>query len=109
MHLSLTAKAYGAAGQADSAGHAMAILKVHQVKALKELHEDSSEPGLRQELCSAIDFVLRAAKVMARALSQTMSTMVILESHHWLNPAEIREFNKVRFLDAAYLTRWPLR
>lgn len=54
MHLSLTAKAYSAAGRTDSAGHAMAILKVYQVKALKELHEDSSEPGLRQELCSAI-------------------------------------------------------
>ncbi len=42
----LAAKAYSAAGQAASALHAMAILQVHQAKALKEMHEGSSDPGL---------------------------------------------------------------
>ncbi len=44
------AKAYSAAGQAASALHAMAILQVHQAKALKQVHEGSTDPGLMQEL-----------------------------------------------------------
>ncbi len=43
------AKAYSAAGQAASALHAMAILQVHQAKALKQVHESSTDPGLMQE------------------------------------------------------------
>ncbi len=49
----LVAKAYSAAGQAGSALHAMAILQVHQAKALKQVHEGSTDPGLMQELRSA--------------------------------------------------------
>ncbi len=41
----LMAKAYGAAGQAASALHAMALLQVHQAKALKQLHEGGADPG----------------------------------------------------------------
>ncbi len=41
----LAAKAYSAAGQAASALHAMAILQVHQAKALKQVHEGSTEPA----------------------------------------------------------------
>ncbi len=39
----LAAKAYSAAGQAASALHAMAILQVHQAKALKQVHEGSTD------------------------------------------------------------------
>ncbi len=46
----LTAKAYGAAEQAASALHAMALLQVHQAKALKQLHEGDADPGVLQEL-----------------------------------------------------------
>ncbi|KAL0180336.1 hypothetical protein M9458_025778, partial [Cirrhinus mrigala] len=46
----LAAKAYGAAGQAASALHEMAILQVYQAKALRQLHKGSSDPGLMQEL-----------------------------------------------------------
>ncbi|KAI2647734.1 Transcription intermediary factor 1-beta [Labeo rohita] len=42
----LAVKAYGAAGQAASALHAMAILQVYQAKALKQLHESSSDSGV---------------------------------------------------------------
>ncbi len=42
----LAAKAYSAAGQAASALRAMAILQVHQAKALKQVHEGSTDPGL---------------------------------------------------------------
>ncbi len=39
----LAAKAYSAAGQAASALHAMAILQVHQAKAVKQVHEGSTD------------------------------------------------------------------
>lgn len=39
----LAAKAYSAAGHATYPLNAMAILEVHQAKALKELHEGRSE------------------------------------------------------------------
>ncbi len=39
----LKAKAYSAAGQAASALHAMAILQVHQAKALKQVYEGSTD------------------------------------------------------------------
>ncbi len=58
----LAAKAYSAAGQAASALHAMAILQVHQAKALKQVHEGSTDPGLMQELRTATDFALRVTR-----------------------------------------------
>ncbi len=48
----LTAKAYSAAGQAASALHAMALLQVHQAKALKQLHEGAADPAGLQEHCA---------------------------------------------------------
>ncbi len=88
----LAAKAYSAVGQAASALHAMAILQVHQAKALKQVHEGSTDPGLMQELRTATDFALRATKAM--------STMVVQERHLWLNLAEMKDVDKTRFLDA---------
>ncbi len=96
----LAAKAYSAAGQAASALHAMAILQVHQAKALKQVHEGSTDPGLMQELRTATDFALRATKVTARSLGKAMSTMVAQERHLWLNLAEMKDVDKARFLDA---------
>ncbi len=90
----LTAKAYGAAGQAASALHAMALLQVHQAKALKQLHEGDADPGVLQELRTATDLALRATKVTARALGQTMSTLVVQERHLWLTLADMRESDK---------------
>ncbi len=96
----LTAKAYSAAGQTASALHAMAILQVHQAKALKQVHEGSTDPGLMQELRTATDFALRATKVTARSLGKAMSTMVVRERHLWLNLAEMKDVDQARFLDA---------
>ncbi len=95
----LAAKAYSAAGQAASALHAMAILQVHQAKALKQVHEGSTDPGLMQELRTATKFGLRATKVTARPLWKVMSTMVVQERHLWLNLAEMKDVDKARFLD----------
>ncbi len=74
-----TAEAYRAAGQAASALHAMALLQTYQAKALKQLYEGSSDPGLMQELRTATDLALRATEVTARSLGQTMSTLVVQE------------------------------
>ncbi len=78
----------------------MAILQVHQAKALKQVHEGSTDPGLMQELRTATDFALRATKVTARSLGKAMSTMVVQERHLWLNLAEMKDVDKARFLDA---------
>ncbi len=93
----LAAKAYSAAGQAASALHAMAILQVHQAKALKQVHEGCTDTGLMQELRTATDFALRATKVTARSLGKAMSTMVVQERHLWLNLAEMKDVDKARF------------
>lgn len=81
----LVAKAYSAPGQAASTLHAMALLQVHQTKALKELHEGYSEPGLFQELCTATGLAL--ARLCPPWLSRN------------LNLAEM-DTDKARFLDA---------
>ncbi|KAI2647955.1 Transposon Ty3-G Gag-Pol polyprotein [Labeo rohita] len=91
----LVAKAYSASGQAASTLHAMAILQVYQAKVLKDLHEGVPDPELVQEL-----HALRATKITAQALGRAMSTMVVQERHLWLNLAEMRDAEKVRFLDA---------
>ncbi len=97
----LAAKAYSAAGQAASALHAMAILQVHQAKALKQVYEGSTDPGLMQELRTVTDFAIRATKVTARYLGTAMSTMVVQERHLWLKLAEMNDVDKARFLDAS--------
>ncbi|XP_016422019.1 uncharacterized protein LOC107750954 [Sinocyclocheilus rhinocerous] len=96
----LTAKAYSAAGQAASALHAMALLQVHQAKALKQLHEGGADSGGLQELRTATDLALRATKVTAQALGQTMSTLVVQERHLWLTLGDMRETDKHCFLDS---------
>jgi len=41
--------------------HAIAILQVYQVKALKELHQGRSDPRLMKELCSATEVMTQAS------------------------------------------------
>ncbi len=60
----------------------------------------SADPGVLQELRTATDLALRATKVTARALGQTMSTLVVQERHLWLTLADMRESDKHRFLDS---------
>ncbi len=85
-----TAEAYRAVGQAASALHAMALLPAYQAKALKQLHEGSSDSCLIQELCTLTDLALQAMNVTKRSLGQTMSTLVVQERHLWLNLADMR-------------------
>ncbi len=96
----LMAKAYGAAGQAASDLHAMVLLQILQAKALKQLRKGGADPGVLQELRTATDLALRATKVTARALGQTLSTLVVQERHLWLTLVDMRESDKHRFLDS---------
>ncbi len=96
----LTGSAYAACGEAASALHAMALLQVHQAKALRDLHEGGHDPGVLSELRTATDLALRATKVTARSLGRAMSTMVVQERHLWLCLADMKEVDKARFLNA---------
>ncbi len=81
----LTGSAYRACGEAASALHAMALLQVHQAKALRDLHEGGHDLAVRHELRAATDLVLRATKVTAQSLGRAMSTLVVQERHLWLS------------------------
>ncbi len=96
----LTGSAYAACGEAASALHAMALLQVHQAKALRDLHEGGHDPGVLSELRTATELALRATKVTARSLGRAMSTMVVQERHLWLCLADMKEVDKARFLNA---------
>ncbi|KAL0151199.1 hypothetical protein M9458_053390 [Cirrhinus mrigala] len=69
-------------------------------KALKDLHKGGHNPEVLWELCTATDLTLRAAKVTAQSLGRAMSTMVVQESYLCLCLADMKETNKIRFLNA---------
>ncbi len=96
----LTGSAYRACGEAASALHAMALLQVHQAKALKDLHEGGHDLTVLHELRAATDLALRATKVTAQSLGRAMSTLVVQERHLWLCLADMKEQEKVQFLNA---------
>ncbi len=95
----LTGSAYAALGTA-SALHAMVFLQVHQAKALKNLHEGGHDPEVLKELRTVTDLTLRATKVTASSLGRAMSTLVVQEHHLWLCLADMRDDDKVWFLNA---------
>ncbi len=78
----------------------MALLQVHQAKALKDLHEGGHDPEVLKELHTATDLALRMTKVTVRSLGRAMSTMEVQERHLWLCLADMRETDKMRFLNA---------
>ncbi len=84
----LTGRAYLACGEAVSALHAMALLQVHQAKALRDLHEGDHDPQVLQELHAATDLTLRATKVTVRSVGRAMSTLMVQEHHLWLGLAD---------------------
>ncbi len=96
----LTGRAYQACGEAASALHAMALLQVHQAKALRDLHEGGHDPQVHHEFRAATDLALRATKVTARAVGRAMSTLVVQERYLWLCLADMSDTDKVRFLNS---------
>ncbi len=96
----LTGSSYRACGEAASALHAMALLQVHQAKALRNLHEGGHDLAVLHELRAATDLALRATKVTAQSLGRAMSTLVVQERHLWLCLTDMKEQEKVQFLNA---------
>ncbi len=83
----LAGRAYSAAGQVALALHSMAVLQVFQAKMLT-----SEEASLY--------LALRATKATAQAIGRSMSSLVVLERHLWLMITQMKEADKVPFLDA---------
>ncbi len=96
----LTGSAYRACGEVASALHAMALLQVHQAKALRDLHEGGQNLAVLLELRAATDLALRATKVTAQSLGRAMSMLVVQERHLWLGLTDMKEQEKVQFLNA---------
>ncbi len=92
----LTGSAYRACGEATSALHAVALLQVHQAKALKDLHEGGHDLVVLHELHAATDLALRPTKVTAQSLGK--STLVVQECHLWLCLADMKEHEKVQYM-----------
>ncbi len=78
----------------------MALLQVHQAKALRNLHEGGHDLAVLHELRAATDLALLATKVTAQSLGRAMSTLVVQERHLWLCLTDMKEQEKVQFLNA---------
>ncbi len=57
-------------------------------------------PAAFSELRSATDLALRATKMTAQMISRSMASLVVLELHLWLNMTEMKDADKVSFLDS---------
>ncbi len=88
------------AGQAALALHSMAVLQVYQAKLLSAVDESEPDPATLRELRSATDLALRATKTTAQAIGRSMASLVVLERHLWLTLTEIKDADRVSFLDA---------
>ncbi len=99
----LAEHAYSPAGQSASALHLMAVLQVFQAKMLANEEAGLDSASLR-DLRSATDLALRANKATAQAIGCSMSSLIVLERHLWLTMTEMKEADKVPFLDAPVLS-----
>ncbi len=96
----LAGRSYASAGQAASALHSMAVLQVYQAKLLSAVDESEPDPATLRELRSATDLALRATKTTAQAIGRSMASLVVLGRHLWLTLTEIKDADRVSFLDA---------
>ncbi len=68
----------------------------------------SEEAGLYaaslRDLRSTTDLALRTTKAAAQDLGRSMSSLIMLERHLWLTMTEMKEADKVPFLDAPVLS-----
>ncbi len=96
----LAGRAYSSAGQPASVLHSMVVLQVFQAKLLCSMDESNPNPAAFNELCSATDLALHATKMTAQAIGRSMPSLVVLERHLWLNLTEMKNADKVPFLDS---------
>ncbi len=97
-HITDSGCAYSAAGQAVSALHSMAVLQVFQAKMLAYEEAGLDSASLR-DLRSATDLALLATKATSQAIGRSLSSLIVLERHLWLTMTEMKEADKVPFLD----------
>ncbi len=69
-------------------------------KALRDLHEGGHDLAVLHELRVATDLVLQATKMTAQSLGRAMSTLVVQELHLWLCLTDMKEQEKLQFLNA---------
>lgn len=76
----------------------MAVLQLFQAKLPRFMDESGQvyQEALK-ELCTATDLALHTMKAMAQAIGKTMTSLVMLECHLWLNLTEIRDAEKIAF------------
>ncbi len=74
--------------------------QVYQAKLLSAVDESELDPATLRELRSATDLALRATKTTAQAIGRSMASLVVLERHLWLTLTEIKDADRVSFLDA---------
>lgn len=78
----------------------MAVLQVYQAKLLRAMDESGPDPAAFKELRSATNLALRSTKSTAQAIDHAMASLVVLESHLWLNLTEIKDADKTALLDS---------
>lgn len=97
----LANKAFAAADQASSALHTMSVLQVFKDELTWDMDESGRNPGAFKELHKATDLALRATKTMLQGVGKAMASLVVLDRHLWLNLMDIRDAEKMAFLDSA--------
>ncbi len=78
----------------------MAVLQVFQTKMLASEEAGLDAASLRH-LRSETDLVLHTTKATIQAIGWSMSSLVELECHLWLTMTEMKEADKVPFLNAS--------
>ncbi len=100
MTSALAGRAYSSARQAALALHSMAVLQVFQAKFPHSMDESNPNPAAFSELRSVTDLALRATKITAQAIGRSMAHLLVLERHLWLNLTEMKDADKVPFLES---------
>ncbi len=95
-------RAYAAVSQANSALQMMAVLQVFLAKLFHNMDESRQESNTFKELCTATHLALQATKATAQAVSKTMANLVVLECHLWIDLTEIKDAEKMAFLDSSF-------
>lgn len=81
----------------------MAVLQVFLAKLLHNMDESRQESNTFKELCTATHLALQATKATAQAVGKTMANLVVLERHLWMDLTEIKDAEKMAFLDSPFL------
>lgn len=81
------------------------LLQVFQAKFLSDMDESGRDPSTFKELCTVTDLALSVTKATSHAIGKAMANLVVLEHHLWLNLTEIRDTEKITFLNSRSLQR----